>query len=198
MIPVILYPTETVYGLGVNPFDERAWRLMCDIKGRPDRKPASWLVKDVAEIEKYARVPDSARELMRSYLPGPMTIILVAKDIVPVYAKAKDGTVSFRVSSDPVAQNLVAKYSHPLTCTSANLSGEPTLPTTEEILKQLGQEASFITEVYDDGPRTGAPSTVVRCLGEEVEVLRAGDITYQASFSKPLGRMISLVGSCLR
>lgn len=176
MPEVILYPTETVYGLGVNPFDERAWRLMCDIKGRPDSKPASWLVKAVDDIYTYAIVPSYAEALINQHLPGPLTIILRAKNSVPEYARAKDGTVSFRVSSDPVAQALIASRAYPLTCTSANLSGEAPESTPEAILKQLGQEAALITEVYDDGPRTGDPSTVVRCVDEAPEVLRQGPV----------------------
>lgn len=175
-----MYPTETVYGLGVNPFDEAAWRTMCDIKGRPDRKPASWLVKDVSEIERYALVPETAERLIEEHLPGPLTIILKAKAHVPIYAQAKDGTVSFRVSSDPVAQELICSLDHPLTCTSANLSGEETLSTPEAILRQLGQEAALITDVYDDGPRSGAASTVVRCTGNEIEVLREGAVAVAA------------------
>lgn len=178
MPEVILYPTETVYALGVNPFNERAWRMMCDVKGRPDRKPASWLVKDIESIRSYAVVPGYAEALMEKYLPGPLTIIFKAKENVPVYARAPDGTVSFRVSSDEFAQNLIAKLPHPLTCTSANLHGFPTLATPEEILKQLGQEATIISVVYDDGPRAGKPSTVVRCVEEEFEILREGEIDF--------------------
>jgi L-threonylcarbamoyladenylate synthase len=176
MVKAILYPTETVYGLGVNPLDMAAWRTMCDIKGRADTKPASWLVKDVTEIYTYAHVPEYAEQLIVEHLPGPLTIILKAKETVPEYAQAKDGTVSFRVSSDPVAQQVIAALDHPLTCTSANLAGQEPEQTPEEILKQLGEEASLITEVYDDGPRGGTPSTVVRCVGREPEVLRQGSI----------------------
>ena len=182
MPEVFLYPTETVYGLGVNPFDEQAWRLMCDIKGRPDRKPASWLVRDVSEIYRYAIVPYYAEAIIEEFLPGPLTVILRAKNTVPEYAKAEDGTVSFRVSTDRVAKEIIAALDHPLTCTSANLSGEMTKETPVEIIKQLGQEASLITKVYDDGPRSGTPSTVVRCVGSSLEVLRQGEIELPAEF----------------
>jgi tRNA A37 threonylcarbamoyladenosine synthetase subunit TsaC/SUA5/YrdC len=80
------------------------------------------------------------------------------------------------VSSDPVAQQVIANLDHLLTCTSANLAGQEPEQTPEEILKQLGEEAALITEVYDDGPRNGTPSTVVRCVGSEPEVLRQGSI----------------------
>lgn len=176
MTEVILYPTETVYALGVNPFNEFAWRQMCDVKGRPDRKPCSWLVKDVEAIRKFAVIPDYAEEIMEKYLPGPLTIIFKAKEVVPVYAQAADGTVSFRVSSDEVARKLVSELDYPLTCTSANLHRAETLSTPEEILLQLGQESALVTTVYDDGPRTGSPSTVVRCVGESLEILRQGAI----------------------
>lgn len=176
MTEVILYPTETVYALGANPFNEIAWRQMCDVKGRPDRKPCSWLVKDVEAIRKFAIVPDYAEELMEKYLPGPLTIILKAKESLPAYAQATDGTVSFRVSSDEVAQKLISSVDHPLTCTSANLHRAETLATPEKILQQLGQESALVTRVYDDGSRTGLPSTIVRCVGDSLEVLRQGAI----------------------
>jgi L-threonylcarbamoyladenylate synthase len=176
MSTVILYPTETVYGIGVNPLDVQAWRAMCDIKGRSDSKPASWLVKNTDEIYRYAIVPPYAEVLIEENLPGPLTIILRAKNTVPEYAHAKDGTVSFRVSSDPIAQQLITGLDHPLTCTSANVTGLAPQTTPEEILKQLGLEAELISQVYDDGPRSGTPSTVVRCVGSEPEVLREGPI----------------------
>lgn len=176
MKEVILYPTETVYALGVNPLDEAAWQLLCKMKQRSVTQPASWLVRNVAEIEQYATVTNSARALMEEYLPGPLTVILEAKETVPSFATANDGTVSFRISSDEIAQVLINTKNHPLTCTSANVHDLPTEDTPEKILHQLGEYAQFVSEVYDDGTRDGLPSTIVRCVGDETTVVRQGAI----------------------
>lgn len=180
MSEIILYPTETVYALGVNPFDKKAWEELCALKGRSGEQAVSWLVRDVADIEKYAVITPKARELIEKYLPGPLTIILAAKSTVPKAAQALDGTVSFRISPDKKAQNLIAGYmkNHgvPLTCTSANIHGMPTPPTPREIITQFGKTADNITQIIDDGPRSGKPSTLVRVVDDSVTVLRQGEI----------------------
>jgi L-threonylcarbamoyladenylate synthase len=181
MKEIILYPTETVYGLGVNAFDADAWQQLCVLKGRSAQQTASWLVRNVSDIERLGRVTSQARKLIEQYLPGPLTLILQATDLVPEYCKAEDGTVSFRLSSDPLAEQLIEDYMEkssgvPLTCTSANVHGEPTLPTVAEILEQFGNRRELITKIIDGGARNGQSSTVVRCIGEEMVVLRQGDI----------------------
>jgi L-threonylcarbamoyladenylate synthase len=181
MKEVILYPTETVYGLGVNAFDQAAWQQVCALKGRSTEQTASWLVRGVEDMERLAVVSNGARELIAQYLPGPLTLVLVALPSVPTYAKAQDGTVSFRISSDPFAQQLIGAYMEksggvPLTSTSANVHGAPTLPAVDLILAQFGERKSLITNVIDGGVRCGQSSTVVRCIGDAVEVLREGAI----------------------
>jgi L-threonylcarbamoyladenylate synthase len=182
MSEIILYPTETVYGLGVNAFDTDAWRELCILKERHERQTASWLVRDMTDVKRLAVVTDKAKALAERYLPGPLTLILVAKDIVPKYCRAADNTVSFRISSDPLAQQLITEYMKkssgvPLTCTSANVHGMPTAPNVVDILEQFGERRQLITKVIDGGERSGLSSTVVRCVGDTVEVLRKGAIT---------------------
>jgi L-threonylcarbamoyladenylate synthase len=182
MSEIILYPTETIYGLGVNAFDEEAWAKLCVLKGRSESQTASWLVRSIADIERLAEVTEEARQLMEKYLPGPLTVVLKARDNVPLQCRAADGTVSFRISSDPIAQRIITKYMEgsggvPLTCTSANVHGQPTMSTPEEILEQFGERQHLITEVIDDGVRNGLASTVVRCAEGVIEVLRSGTIT---------------------
>lgn len=181
MKELLLYPTETVYGLGVSAFDQVAWQQLCALKGRSVEQTASWLVRSISDIERLSVVTDSAKRLIDQYLPGPLTLVLQASPNIPTYAKAKDGTVSFRISSDPVAQQLIADYMEknggvPLTCTSANVHGAPTEATVEKILEQFGTRIDLITEVIDGGARCGESSTVVRCVGDTVEVLRQGSL----------------------
>lgn len=181
MAEVILYPTETLYALGVNVLDHNALRTLYALKGRDSTKTASWIVPTVPDIEAYAVMPDSAKRLAAHFLPGSLTLVLKAKPEIPSYATAADGTIGFRVSSDPIAMDLanshLEKHKAPLTCTSANVSGSPTLPTPDEILQQFGPNAIEITNVIDDGPRKGLASTIVKVLVEEIEILREGEIS---------------------
>ena len=181
MTEIILYPTETIYGLGVNAFDQAAWEHLCVLKARETAQTASWLVRDLGDIERLGVVTEAARQLVERYLPGPLTLVLAASDVVPVYCRAADDTVSFRISSDSLAQQLIAEYMKesdgvPLTCTSANVHGEPTAASPAEILAQFGERAHMITKVIDGGLREGQASTVVRCVGGGIEVLREGSV----------------------
>ncbi|HEY0964274.1 MAG TPA: L-threonylcarbamoyladenylate synthase [Candidatus Paceibacterota bacterium] len=180
MSEIILYPTETIYALGVNPFDEEAWSALCELKSREETQSASWLVRNAADIETWGVVTPAARQLIQRYLPGPLTLVLTAKDTVPKHAQAKDGTVSFRISDDEVAALLIrdymSKHEVPLTCTSANVHGMEPEASVRDILAQFGERAKMITKIVDDGPRNGEASTIVRCVGDATEVLRQGAI----------------------
>jgi len=179
MQEVLLYPTETIYALGVSAFDAEALNLLAKIKGRPVTQAVSCLVRSVSDIEQYAEVSSTAEKLMTAFLPGPLTIILPCID-ERLRHVSTDGTVSFRISPDLVAQRTISEfmntYNAPLTCTSANRHGYQPADTTAAILAQLGYQARHITQVIDDDARSGTASTVVRCMGESVEVVRFGAI----------------------
>ncbi len=178
---VILYPTETVYALGANAFDAKAVASLFSLKERGLEKTMSILVRDLADIERYAHMDTKAKLLAEKFLPGPLTLVLRARDEVPRPLTALDGTIGFRVSSDLVARKLIAKFmdNHkaPLTCTSANKSHFPTLATVPEILKQFGPDAVLIDEVHDDGARSGRVSTIVKIVEGNVDILREGSIS---------------------
>lgn len=180
---MILYPTETVYGLGVDPFDAAALERLYILKGRDAGKAVTWLVRDMRDIERFAEVSETARRIAGHFLPGPLTLVLPIKKVsLPKHLQHID-SIGFRISSDPFAQKLIAKHMEehdtPLTCTSANLSGLPTLPTPEEILVQFGEKRSMIQNIIDDGPRIGTPSTIVRVVGEAVECIREGAYPFE-------------------
>jgi len=178
---MILYPTETLYALGVNALSETECQKLFELKERESGKASSWLVRSIADIERYAGVSAVARTIAEHFLPGELTLILPAKDTVPLFRRGKENEVSFRISADPKAQELISdfmeKHDAPLTCTSANVSGSPTLSTPSEILQQFGPKANMIDEIIDDGPRKGLASTVVRVMGDEYTVLREGEIS---------------------
>jgi L-threonylcarbamoyladenylate synthase len=183
---IILYPTETLYALGVNALDEDELKKLFALKGREIDKTTSWLVRDVEDIQKYAEVGYLAAGIAERFLPGALTLVLKVRGATPYFAKAEDGTVGFRISSDPLTQKLIAdymkEYDAPLTCTSANISGAPTLQTPGEILQQLGVKAKQVGEIVDGGPRKSLATTIVRVIGDEVTILREGDITEQDIF----------------
>lgn len=192
MSEIILYPTETVYALGVNPFDRVAWHDLCELKGRHGHQTASWLLPSVEDIALYAKITPKAQELIDQYMPGPFTIVLSAKDYLPREVQALDGTLSFRVSSDPVTQELITEYmathNAPLTCTSANRHGQPTMITPQSIVEQFGDKVQMISRIVDDGPRFARPSTIVRCVDDVVTILRAGSIAIKQSEPSPVAR----------
>lgn len=178
---MILYPTETLYALGVNAFDEGELKQLFELKERPTEKAATWLVRNIADIERFAEITEDARKIAERYLPGALTLVLRVTDDIPDAVVAEDRTIGFRVSSDPKAQELIEEFmlhnAAPLTCTSANVSGAPTLQTPDEILQQFGPKAEMIETIVDDGPRKGLASTVVRVIDDKVEVLREGDVS---------------------
>lgn len=178
---MILYPTETLYGLGVNALDPVELQKLYELKGRDASKVSAWLVRDVEDIKKYAELGEVGAKIAERFLPGQLTLILPTKDSVPREVTAEDGSIGFRISGDPITKQIIeafmAEHDAPLTCTSANVSGAPVFPTVEEILQQFGPKADMITDIYDDGPRKGLASTVVRVINDEVEIIREGEIS---------------------
>ncbi len=178
---ILLYPTETVYGLGVNAFDKDAMNALYTLKTRDESKPVSWLVRNTDDVKMYAHMSEKAAKIAERFLPGPLTLVLpVRKESVP--AHITDAYIGFRISSHPVAQQIIAhsmeEDKSPLTCTSANVSGLPTLNTPTDILEQFGDKRDMIDVVYDVGPLDGMPSTVIKVEGNELTLLREGAIPF--------------------
>ncbi len=178
---IILYPTETLYALGVNALDADELHTLFLLKGRNERQTASWQVRDMDDVQKYAEVSETAAVIAAKFLPGPLTLVLPTKDIVPEERAALDRTIGFRISSDPIAHKTVCdfmeEFDAPLTCTSANVHGAPTFSTPGEILQQFGEKAQSIGRIIDGGVRKSLASTVVRVIDDEVTIIREGDIS---------------------
>lgn len=177
---IILYPTETLYALGVNALDTEELHALFLLKGRNETQTASWQVRNMDDVHRYAEVSKTAAKIAERFLPGPLTLVLPAKDTVPEGRSAPDNTIGIRISSDPIAHKAVSdfmeKHDAPLTCTSANVHGAPTLQTPGEILQQFGEKAQKITDIIDDGPRKSLASTIIRVIGDEITLLREGSI----------------------
>lgn len=160
---VILYPTDTVYGLGANIFNRKAVRKVYNIKKRSYLKPVSLLVSSKDAIPLVSKVSLNQLNFIDKYLPGPYTFILKKSKIVPRHLTSGSANVGVRVPKSEIACSLAKIF--PITTTSANLSNKDTLDTPEEILKQLGCEVDLIIDV---GPlNSGNPSTIIDLTGEE-------------------------------
>ncbi len=172
---VIVYPTETLYGLGADALREPAVRRVFEIKGRPARQPIPIIIAEEGMLDRVAAsVPDVARELAAVFWPGPLTLVLRARPELPRVLLGGGDTVGVRVSGSRLCRELSRLLDGPITATSANVSGGSDLRTAEEVAKVLGDKVDLI---LDAGPaRTDRPSTIVDCTGRVPRVLREGAI----------------------
>ncbi|ACX51243.1 Sua5/YciO/YrdC/YwlC family protein [Ammonifex degensii KC4] len=170
---LVAFPTETVYGLGAAATQDEALRRVFAVKGRPARKPLTLHLADPEEVFRYVKeVPSTARRLISSFWPGPLTLILPAASGLPPSLTAGGETVGIRVPDHAVAQELIRMAGLPLAAPSANLSGRPAPTKAAHVLAELGGK---IAGVLDGGPTPlGIESTVVEVRGEELVVRRVG------------------------
>ena len=144
---IVLYPTDTVYGLGANIFDSKAVKKVFDIKQRSLLKPLSILVSDVGAIDLVAKVSVQQKSIINQYLPGPYTFILKKRKIVPRVVTSGSALVGVRVPDNEIACRLASIF--PITTTSANLSDEEVLSNPKDILDQLDCEVDLVIDVGD-------------------------------------------------
>ena len=144
---VILYPTDTVYGLGANIFNNDAVRRVFEIKQRSFLKPLSVLVSDVRAMDLVAIIPNRQKEIIREYLPGPYTFILKKENIVPRVITSGSSYVGVRVPDNEISRRLASLF--PITTTSANISDDEILSNPREILEQLGCDVDLVIDVGD-------------------------------------------------
>lgn len=142
---VVLYPTDTVYGLGANIFDGKAVKKVFEIKQRSLLKPLSILVSDVNAIDLVAKVSLEQKKVINSHLPGPYTFILKKRTIVPRLVTSGSVYVGVRVPDNQIACKLASLF--PITTTSANLSDEEVLSSPKEILNQLDCDVDLVIDV---------------------------------------------------
>lgn len=170
---LIIYPTETFYGLGVRFSDDTALQRLFAVKGREYGKPVLLLIQDidtVAKLGAYVEVP--VRELARKFWPGPLTLLFTASSRLSPFLTGGEGKIGCRVSSNPVAQRLLSLTNEPITSTSANLSGGKSPSCIEEIPEVLLDAVDII---LDAGTTPGGlPSTVIDVSEEPFRVVREG------------------------
>jgi len=175
---LVAFPTDTVYGVGAIAFNPQAVARIYEVKGRPRSKAIPLLLTDAADLPLVAEsIPPLAERLAERFWPGPLTLVLHKRAIVPDVVTAGGDTVAVRVPDHPVARALIAALGTPLAATSANRSGEPSPVTAEEVLAQLGGRIDLIL----DGGHCpgGVPSTVLDLTVSPPAVLRPGPVSAQ-------------------
>jgi L-threonylcarbamoyladenylate synthase len=172
---VIVYPTDTFYGLGADPGNPAAIRKLFAIKGRHPDQPILLLIKDAGQVPNWAaEIPAKTEELMRQHWPGPLTLVFKAKEYVLPELTGGAGTIGLRVPGSTLTVRLIAFLGTALTGTSANISGGPSPRTAGEASAAVGSAVDLII----DGGMTagGEPSTIVDASVEPFRIIREGAI----------------------
>jgi L-threonylcarbamoyladenylate synthase len=168
---LLVYPTDTLYGLGADPYDSEAVDRLYRVKSRPKGEPVSVAVSSLEEARRLARFSERALEMWRSFMPGPLTLILEATPQAPPYPITKDGALGLRMPRHDIPL-LLAREFGPITATSANIHGRPAPRTVEEARSQLGKEVRLY---IDAGPcYIGVGSTVVDLTSGQATIKREG------------------------
>lgn len=169
---VICYPTDTVYGLGCDIFNQKAVKRIYRLKRRAISKPFSFMCADLKDLSQYCLVSNTAYRLMKKNLPGAYTFILPTLKIVPRIMISKQKTVGIRVPDNAICRALIEELGNPI-LTSSAVVGDDTEPMAEpyEIEARIGSQ---LDAIIDGGPVYPAPSTVVSLVNDEVEILRYG------------------------
>lgn len=175
---LVLFPTETVYGIGANALDEKAVKKIFEAKGRASDNPLIVHVSSLAMVEDIVeKIGDLEKKLIETFWPGPLTIIFKRKSrqIIPNIVTANLDTVGIRMPSNQIATKLIEYANVPIAAPSANISGKPSGTKIEDIIGELDGKVSYIL----DGGQTqvGLESTVIRVEEDSILILRPGKIT---------------------
>lgn len=191
---IVIFPTETVYGIGVNGLNETAIKKLYEVKQRPINKPISLLVNSIEMIEKVAKdITEIEYDLIKRFLPGPLTIVLKKKDIVPDIVTAGFDTIGIRMPENEIALKLIEYAGVPIATPSANISGRPSGTNLKAIMKDFNDKVDYF---IDGGiSKIGVASTIVQVVNDNPYILRKGKISEeqikeQVLLSKQKNRII--------
>ena len=174
---LVVFPTETVYGIAANEKRSGAAEKIYKAKGRPSDNPLIITLPSVAEVEKYAYPPESYYKLAEHFLPGPLTCVIPKKSSIPDTVSAGLPTVAVRVPSNPIARKLCALSGVPVAAPSANLSGKPSVTSLKAAIEDMYGRVDVIINGGDS--EIGLESTIVSLDGDKAVLLRPGGITFE-------------------
>lgn len=171
----VIFPTETVYGLGANALDEAAANRIYKAKGRPSDNPLIVHIADFEMLDSLVlEISEDAKILMEKFWPGPLTLVFKKSDIVPYSTTGGLDTVAIRMPSNEIARSLIRAAGVPIAAPSANLSGKPSITDVGAALKEMVDRVDMI--IVSENSEIGLESTVVDTTGEYPIILRPGKI----------------------
>ena len=172
---IVVFPTETVYGIGTNGLNENSIKRLYEVKQRPLNKPISLLVNSIEMIEQITQnISELEYKLIKKFMPGPFTIILKKKTLIPNILTANGDTVGIRMPENKVALKLIEYAGVPIATPSANISGKPSGTTLDMINNDFGEKVDY----FIDGGKSkiGVASTIVQVIDGKPHILREGAI----------------------
>lgn len=171
-----LFPTETVYGLGVAVGYAEGPDAIFELKGRDRSKPVAWLISEAEDLLVFGKVvPEFVRVLANTFWPGPLTLIVRASDLVPESFRSAEDTIGLRMPSNETALALIRELGCPIATSSANKAGFPAVKCFDDLDPDL--LASVPVAVRDDIEKSGLASSVIDCTKEHPVMMRSGAIT---------------------
>ncbi|MCE5248791.1 threonylcarbamoyl-AMP synthase [bacterium] len=172
---IVIYPTETVYGIGCDPLNGTACARVQSMKKRDRSKPFILIADTLGTVESWAgKLDDIARRCADAFWPGPLTLVIRPGKKLPAHLRGPSGGIAFRVTPHPVAAALSREFGSPVVSTSANMTGDMPVTTYEQAAKLFSGHAGMILETPAE--LDGEPSTVIDLTGDSPQFLRIGAI----------------------
>lgn len=173
---LVLFPTETVYGIGADGLNSDAVKNIFKSKGRAQDNPLILHVANLEMIERIAKdITELEYQIINKFFPGPLTLILKRKEIVPDIVTASLDTVGIRMPKNKIAHDLISLSNTPIAAPSANISGKPSGTNIDDIFEELNEKVDYIIDGGDT--LVGLESTVIRVINNTIHILRPGKIT---------------------
>lgn len=173
---IVVFPTETVYGIGTNALNEEAVKKLYDIKQRPLSKPISLLVNNIDMIKKITKdITKQEEDIIKEFFPGPLTIILKKKSIIPDIVTANSDTVGIRMPANEIALKLIDYAGVPLATSSSNISGKPSGINLKDSIRDFDEKVDYFIDAGTS--KIGIASTIVQVTNGAIKILRQGSIS---------------------
>ena len=167
---LVIFPTESSYGLGADATNVIAIKKIASAKGQPEEKAVSVIVSDLEQAKKFGKITAEAEKLVERFMQGPLTLVVEKQPSVP--DELAESTIAFRISSNRIARELCMELGNAITATSANLHGRPSIYSGREVIKEFNNRAHMIIDVGD--LEHNAPSTIYDVANKKI--LRNGPI----------------------
>lgn len=174
-----IFPTDTVYGVGVAVHAASGPDVLFAIKQRDAGKPIAWLVGSIDDLQRYGKnLPSAVCQLVQRFWPGALTVIVEASDSVPVSYRSESGTIGLRMPANKTTLALIRRVGSPLATTSANISGRAAVSRFESLDVKLLARVGCALRDPIESLHSGVASTVVDCTGGGLRVIREGGISF--------------------